>query len=148
MEVVLIQDVPKLGHAYDLVKVRPGFARNYLLPQGKASLATPVLIAKAQKIQSERVKKLQEMLAHAKELAEQLRGITLTFKKKVRGETLYGSIGVKDILEALKETAKLEVGKDAIRLEHPIKTVGDYSVTLHLAEGVNVKVAIKVEAET
>ncbi len=147
MEIVLIKDVPKLGHAYDLVKVRPGYARNYLLPQGKASLATPALVARAQKVQAERVKKLQEILAHAKELAEKLKGVTLTFKKKVRGDKLYGSIGAKDVVEALKESEKLEMPKDAIKLDHPIKTLGDHSVTLHLAEGVDVKVAVKVEAE-
>ena len=147
MEVVLIQDVPKLGHAHDLVKVRPGYARNFLLPQGKAALATPALVVRAQKVQAERVKKLQEVLAQAKELAEKLKGVTLTFKKKVQGEKLYGSIGIKDVVEALKKSEKLEVPKDAVKIAHPIKTLGDHSVTLHLAEGVDAKVAVKVEAE-
>lgn len=147
MELVLIQNVPKLGQAYDLVKVRSGFARNYLLPQGKAILATKGAIAKAKKIQAERVQKLEEMLSQAHELAAKLAQVTLVFTKKVRGDKLYGSIGAKDVVNALKEHERLEIPKDAIKLEKPIKTLGDHKVTLHLAEGVDVKVAIKVETE-
>ena len=147
MEVVLTQNVPKLGQAFELVKVKPGYARNYLLPQKKAILATPVAILRAGKVQAERVKKLAEMTAQAKELAEKLKEVTLTFTKKVRGDKLYGSITVKDIAEALKESEKLEVGKDTIKIDTPIKTLGDHKVTLHLAEGVEVKLNVKVEAE-
>ncbi len=146
MEVVLIQNVPKVGHAYDLVKVKAGFARNFLLPQSKAVLATPGMVKRAQKVQAERVKKLQEVIAQARELAEKLKDVTLTFTKKMRGDKLYGSITTKEIVEALKDSQKLEVGKDAIKME-PIKTAGDHKVTLHLAEGVDVKLNVKVEAE-
>lgn len=147
MEVILVQSVPKLGQAYDLVKVKPGFARNFLLPQGKAVLATPGILARAKKVQGERVKKLEELVAQAKELAEKLKGVTLTFKKKVRGEKLYGSLGIKDIMAALKESEKLDVPKEAVRLKGSIKTLGEHTVTLHLAEGVEVKISVKVEAE-
>ncbi len=147
MEVVLIQNVPKVGHAYDVVKVKAGFARNFLLPGRKALLPTAGLLAKAEKLRTERMKKLDEMLAHAKELAESLKNITLTFKKKVRGEKLYGSLGAKDIVEALKQSQKLEIPKEAVRLPNPIKTTGEHKVTLHLAEGVDVPVKVMVEAE-
>ena len=147
MELILIENVAKLGHAYDLVKVKSGYARNFLLPQKKAVPATSGMIAKAKKVQGERIKKLEELLGNAKALAEQLKEVTLKFTRKVRGEKLYGSIGAKDIVEALKESAKIELGKDTVKITNPIKTVGDHKVTLHLAEGVEVRLAVKVEAE-
>ncbi|MFH1012742.1 MAG: 50S ribosomal protein L9 [Candidatus Peregrinibacteria bacterium] len=110
-------------------------------------MATPALVLKAQKIQEERVKKMAEVVANAKELAQQLKEVTLTFKQKVKGEKLYGSIGAKDIAAALLSAQKLEIDKDKIKISAPIKTLGDHKVTLHLAEGVDATLKVVVEAE-
>lgn len=147
MEVVLIEKVAKLGQPHDVVRVRPGYARNFLFPEKKAILATPAALAKAAKVQAVRVKKLEEIMANAKSLAEKLKDITLTFKQKVKGDKLYGSIGAKEIVAAMEEAQKIELSKDMVHLSKPIKTVGDHKVTLRLAEGVEVKVTVTVVGE-
>lgn len=111
MQLILTKNVPKLGHEYDIINVKAGFARNFLLPQRKAIIATPGEIARTEQMRADRLKKLEEVLANAKELADKLKKVTLTFKKKVRGEKLYGSIGPKDIVDALAESEKVEVKK-------------------------------------
>jgi large subunit ribosomal protein L9 len=147
MKLILIKRVPKLGNEWDVVTVKDGYARNYLLPKRLADPASPALIKKAEKIQAERVKKLEEIIKNAKELAEKLKGAEISFSKKSRGEKLYGSIGDKDIIEAMKEEHKIEISKDMLKLKEPIKTLGDHKITLVLAEGVEVGIKVIVKEE-
>jgi large subunit ribosomal protein L9 len=147
MKLILTKRVPKLGHEWDLVNVKDGYARNYLLPKKLADPATPALIKKAEKIQTERVKKLEEIIKNAKEMAEKLKDIEVSFKKKARGEKLYGSITEKEIAEELTKKAKIEILKEMIKVKEPIKTLGEHKVSLALAEGVEVKIKVTVEAE-
>ena len=147
MKVILKARVPNLGYEWDVVTVKDGYARNYLLPRKLADIATPKLIEIAQKRMEERVKKMEELVASAKEIAEKLAKIELVFKKKARGTKLYGSIGEKDILAALKKEHKLELAKDAIRMKENLKELGEHKVTIHLAEGVETKVKVKIEEE-
>ncbi|MBN2086774.1 50S ribosomal protein L9 [Candidatus Peregrinibacteria bacterium] len=147
MKVILKKRVPNLGNEWEAVTVKSGYARNFLFPQLLAVPATPALLKKADKIQSDRLKKLEEIVANAKETAEKLKDVVLSFTMKSKGKKLYGSIGDKDIVEALKKEQKIEIEKDMIKLKEHIKTVGDHKVTLELAEGVkvNIKVTIKEE---
>jgi len=147
MKVILKKKVTNLGHEWDLVSVKDGYARNYLLPQKLAVVATPARIADAAKRAEDRIKQMDEVSASAKESAEKLKGISLNFKKKARGEKLYGSIAEKDIVDALKSDHKIEVDKDVIKIDEPLKTLGEHKITLHLAEGVEVKITIIIEAE-
>ena len=147
MKVILTERIPKLGQEWDVITVKDGYARNYLLPQKKAKRATPDLIKRAEQIQKERVKKVQDMAKNAKAIADQLKGITLTFRKKAKEDKLYGSITETMLIDTLLKEHKVEIAKDMIVMKDPIKTTGDHQITLNLAEGVSVKVKIIVEKE-
>ena len=90
---------------------------------------------------------MEEITATAREMAEKMGKIELVFKKKARGSKLYGSISEKDVQDALKTEHKLEIEKDAIRMKEHFKELGDYKVTIHLAEGVDVGIKVQIEAE-
>lgn len=147
MKVILKTRVPKLGLEWDIVTVKDGYARNYLLPNKLAAIATPGAIATAEKRIAERVKKMEELVARAKETAEKIAHIELVFRKKTRGTKLYGSITEKDIQEQLTKEHKLEVTKESVVMKEHIKEVGEHKVTIHLTEGVNAALKVKVEAE-
>ncbi len=147
MKLILVKRVPKLGQDWDVVNVKDGYARNFLLPQHLAQPVTPALLKKAEKIKADRLKKLEEVIAHAKETAEKLKDVSLSFKKKSRGDKLYGSVTEKEIIEALAGQEKVELSREMVKIGHPIKTTGDHKITLHLAEGVEVKVKVTVEEE-
>ena len=147
MKVILKKRIPNLGHEWDVVTVKNGYARNYLLPQNLADIATPALIKKAEAKAGDRIIKMEELMTDAKNLAEKLTGITLSFKKKAKDEKLYGSIAEKDIIEALKKEHKMDLNKDTVKMDEHLKTVGEHKVKIHLAEGVEAIVSIKIEAE-
>ncbi len=147
MKVILKKRVPNLGHEWDIVTVKNGYARNFLLPQNLADVATPKRIEQAEKRMEERVKKMEELVASAKETAEKLAKIELTFKKKAKGSKLYGSIAEKDILAALKKDHKLDIDKDTVRMKDHIKELGEHKVTIHLAEGVETEIKVSIEEE-
>lgn len=147
MKVILKTRIPNLGHEWDIVTVKNGYARNFLLPKKLADIATPKRIELAEKRMEERVKKMKELVTSAKKTAEKLAKIELTFKKKAKGTKLYGSIAEKDILAALKKDHKLEIDKDAVRMKEHLKELGEHKVTIHLAEGVEAKIKIIIEEE-
>jgi large subunit ribosomal protein L9 len=147
MKVILKTRVPNLGYEWDVVTVKDGYARNFLLPKKLADIATPKLIKVAEKRMEERVKKMEELVTSAKEVAEKLAKVELLFKKKARGTKLYGSITEKDIQAALKKEHKLEIEKDAIRMKEHLKELGDHKVTINLAEGVEAVLKVTIEAE-
>lgn len=147
MKVILKKRVHNLGQEWEAVTVKTGYARNFLFPQKLAEPATPALLKKAEQFQTNRLKKLDEVIANAKETAKKLKDVRLVFSMKAKGEKLYGSIAEKDIVEALKRAHKVEIGKDMVKLKEPIKTIGDHKVTLELAEGVKVNINTTVEEE-
>jgi large subunit ribosomal protein L9 len=147
MKVILKKRVPNLGHEWDVVTVKDGYARNFLLPQQLAVVATPALIKNAEKRAGERMKQMEELVASAKESAEKLADVTLNFRKKAKDGKLYGSIAEKDIVESLKKNHKMDFDKDVVQMSEHLKTIGDHKVKLHLAEGVEVEISVKVEAE-
>ncbi len=147
MKVVLKTRVPNLGYEWDVVTVKDGYARNYLLPQKMADVATPKLIAMAEKRMEERTKRMEELAANAKETAEKLAKVELIFKKKARGSKLYGSVAEKDVAEALAKDHKLEIDKDAVRMNEHLKELGDHKVMIHLTEGVDAEITVKIEEE-
>ncbi|MBN2096183.1 50S ribosomal protein L9 [Candidatus Peregrinibacteria bacterium] len=147
MQVVLKKRVPKLGNEHDVVKVKPGFARNFLFPQKLALPATEAEIKRAETLKAQRVEKVEALLENAKEVADKLKSVTLTFKKKARGEKLYGSIKEKDIADALAEQAKVEVKKEMVKMDDHLKTLGEHTVKLQLTEDIEAKVKVMVESE-
>ena len=145
MEVILIKDVENLGYANDIVTVRPGYANNYLIPQGFAKAAT----ASAKKILAEnlrqRAHKDAKILADAQALAATLEKLNLTFTVKAEEGRIFGSITSADVAEALAAKG-VEVDKKNITVEG-IKTVGEYKVAVKLHREVKAEVAISVVAE-
>jgi len=145
MEIILIKDVENLGYANDIVNVRPGYANNYLIPQGFAKAAT----ASAKKVLAEnlrqRAHKDAKILADAQALAATLENLNLTFTVKAEEGRIFGSITSADVAEALAAKG-VEVDKKNITVEG-IKTVGEYKVAVKLHREVKAEVAITVVAE-
>jgi large subunit ribosomal protein L9 len=148
MEVILLQKVANLGNIGDRVKVKSGFGRNYLLPQGKATLATPAHIAKFEERRAELEKAARDQLQSAEERQIALKDFKLTIRAKAGTEgKLFGSVGTADIAEALqRENFKIE--RSEVRLPSgPLRTVGDHSVSLHLHADVDVPLPVTIVAE-
>ncbi|MGH8298500.1 MAG: 50S ribosomal protein L9 [Steroidobacteraceae bacterium] len=148
MEVILLQKVANLGNIGDKVKVKSGFGRNYLLPGGKATLATPDNIARfeARRVELERL--AREQLSSAEERVTAMKDFKLLIPAKAGTEgKLFGSIGTSDIAEACSK-AGFKVQRSEVRLPTgPIRTLGDHAVTLHLHADVDVPLAVSVVAE-
>jgi len=136
MQLILTQDVSNLGKAGELVTVRPGYGRNYLLPRGFAVSASA---ANKQQLEHNRLqieKRVAKERATAGALAERLNGMTLQFERMVgEDEKLFGSVTNRDIAEQLKK-ANLEVDHRWIELDQPIKALGKYEVPVRLQAGV------------
>ena len=148
MEVILLQKIANLGDIGDRVRVKPGFGRNYLLPGGKATLATPANIAKFEARRAELETKAATDLAAAKTRAAALEGFRLTLTAKAGSEgKLFGSVGTTDIAEAC-EAAGHKIERAEVRLPGgPIRTVGEHVITLHLHSDIDIEVPLTIVAE-
>lgn len=148
MNVILLDKVENLGDIGDLVKVKPGYARNFLLPHGKATLATKENLAEVEARRAELEKAAAEELAAAKARAQLIEGMQLVIPANVGPEgKLFGSVGPIDIEEAFEKVG-VEVAKAEVRMpDGPIHEVGDYTIGLHLHTDVNVDISVKVVAE-
>ena len=145
MEIILIKDVENLGYANDIVNVRPGYANNYLIPQGFAKAAT----ASAKKVLAEnlrqRAHKDAKILADAQALAATLENLNLTFAVKAEEGRIFGAITSADVAEALAAKG-VEVDKKNITVEG-IKTVGEYKAAVKLHREVKAEITLSVVAE-
>ncbi|MFN0108504.1 MAG: 50S ribosomal protein L9 [Blastocatellia bacterium] len=149
MELLLREDVEKLGNRGDLVKVKPGYGRNYLLPRGFAVQATPGNVKQIERQRTAFLKKEAADRDHATQQSDLLKEITLEFARKV-GEhgMLYGSVTSMDIAEAFVAKG-FEVDRRKIQLKDPIKEPGEFEVPLKLHREVtaSIKVVVKNENE-
>jgi large subunit ribosomal protein L9 len=148
MEVILIEKIDRLGGLGDLVNVRAGFARNYLLPTGKAKVATAENIAEIEARRAEFEKAEAEALSEAEARRDKLNELTISITAKSGTEgKLFGSIGNTDIAEAVT-AAGVEIAKREVRLpEGPIRLAGEYEIALHLHADVNAVVKVTVIGE-
>jgi large subunit ribosomal protein L9 len=148
MEVILLQKVANLGNIGDRVKVRSGFGRNFLLPQGKATLATPDNVARFEARRAELERAAREHLSSAEERAIALKDFKLTLHAKAGTEgKLFGSIGTSDIAEALNR-ANFKVLRSEVRLPNgPLRALGEHTVNLHLHADVDVPVQVAIVPE-
>ena len=148
MEVILLQRVANLGNIGDKVKVKPGFGRNYLLPQGKAALATAANLKKFEERRAELEKLAADELESAKLRSGQLENFRLSLSAKAGSEgKLFGSIGTSDIAEALSK-AGIRIERSEVRLPAgPIRLVGEHHVKLHLHTDVVIDLPVDVVAE-
>jgi large subunit ribosomal protein L9 len=148
MEVILLESIDRLGGLGDQVKVKAGFARNFLLPKGKAKVATPENIAEIAARRAELEKHQAETLAVARARAEKLAAlqVTITARSGTEGK-LFGSVTNANIAEAIVEQG-IEVAKSEVRMpEGPIRMAGEYDIDLHLHAEVNTTVKVIVIGE-
>jgi large subunit ribosomal protein L9 len=144
VQLILTQQVPHLGSSGDVVKVRPGFARNYLVPQGLATFATANNLRLVEK-HRQRIKELEEARrADLQNLAAQIAQRSLTIEANANAEGhLYGSVNADQIAEALR-TEGFPIQSEHIRIEGPLKELGLYSIRIHLAQDIEGEVKLWV----
>ena len=147
MEVILKEDVVNLGYKDDIVNVKKGYARNYLIPQGKAIIATE----SSKKVLAENLKqrahKLEQIKAAALALAEKMEGVSLTIGAKTSSTgTIFGSVTNIQIADALKEKG-FEVERKTIVIKDAVKEVGSYVAVAKLHKEVSVEIPFEVVAE-
>lgn len=148
MQIILLEKITNLGQLGDVVKVKDGFARNYLIPQGKAKRATPDNLAEFEKRRAELESAQADALAQAQEKAAKIDGVMvqITQKAGVDGK-LFGSVTNVDVAEALKAQG-VEIPRAMIRMpQGPLKTVGDHPIKVALHADVVVTVTVSVLGE-
>lgn len=146
-EVILMEDVPGLGYTGDLVRVSPGYARNYLLPRNLAAPATDATRKRVEKRKIEAESRRAQHREAALAVAERIKALTLTLKVKAGTEgKLFGSVTALDIVGALK-TQAVEVEKQQVVIGEAIKSVGDHKVTIRLMQDLNAELKVVVSAE-
>ncbi|MGW8207970.1 MAG: 50S ribosomal protein L9 [Syntrophobacteria bacterium] len=147
MKVILKEDIPKLGRMGQTVQVARGYGRNYLIPQGKAIQATS---KNMKALEHERMliqRKADLARKEAEGLAGKIRGLTLTLTRKVVEEDkLYGSVSVSDISQALEE-AGVEIERKLIKLDEPIKSLGEFKVSIKVYHDVTAELTVQVVKE-
>jgi len=143
MEVILIKDVEKIGKAGSVVKVKEGFARNFLFPH---NLAKPVTAGSLKQLEAEkqaRIAQYSKAREESEEIKKRLANLSLTISALAQGEELYGSIGSQDIAGVLKDEGFV-IDKNAIELAEPIKSLGIYELAVKLHPEVSAKIKLWV----
>ena len=147
-KLLLLEDVDALGRSGELVNVKPGYARNFLIPQGLAVTANKHALKMQERLQQERQKKAEIDKQESEEVAKRLEGISVTRVVKVDQEGhMYGSVTVADIIESVLNEHQIELDKKNIQLKHAIKTTGVHAIPVKLKEGVTTTFNLKVMSE-
>lgn len=147
MKLILKEDVAGLGYKDDVVEVKSGYGRNYLIPYGKAVIASPSALKVLAENQRQRAHKLAKILADAQAAAAALEGVTLTIAAKAsENGTIFGSVGAAQIAEAL-EKAGHTVDRKLISLKHAVKELGQHTATINFHKEVAVELPFEVVAE-
>jgi large subunit ribosomal protein L9 len=147
MKLILKEDVEKLGSTGDLVEVKPGYGRNYLIPQGKAVMATPGAIKEYEALQREAELRAELTVEKAKELAEQLETTSVTIPASVgEDDKIHGTVTNIDVANALEERDIL-IDRRKISIDQDIKTLGEYTATIDLLGDLNPQIKIWVVKE-
>ena len=147
MQVLLNENVKKLGYRGDVVEVKPGYFRNFLWPNGLAQVATKAVLKLTEQRKERMVMKKQEVVAKAEEVLAKLKGLTVTVKHKVNDSgKLYSAIDESEVSEAIKAEAGVELSVEFLKMEH-FKELGEYDVVVSLAEGMEETVKVVVAAE-
>jgi large subunit ribosomal protein L9 len=146
-EIILTENVPGLGAEADVVKVRRGYARNYLLPRGKAYEVTPAALRQIDNLKKKRAEREARELNEAEEIARRIGKLRVTFALAT-GETgkAFGSVTAQDIVNRLKNEAGIEIDRHKIVLERPIKDTGEHEVTIKLHHDVTAQFNFEVKS--
>lgn len=147
MKLILKEDVSGLGYKDDVVEVKSGYGRNYLIPTGKAVIASPAALKVLAENQRQRAHKLAKIKADAEALAAQLAEVALTIGAKTSATgTIFGSVNSIQIAEALEKLGH-NVDRKIIEIKTPVKEVGKYTATVKLHKEVSVEIPFEVVAE-
>ena len=148
MEIILLEKIANLGNLGDKVTVKPGYGRNFLIPQGKAVRASAAKLAEFEQRRAELEQKAAGELGAAQKRAEALAALSVKIAQKAGEEgRLYGSVGAKDIADAVS-SAGVPLSKSEVRLPSgPIRHTGDYSINLHIHADLDAVVAVSIVAE-
>src|SRR5579863_3106670 len=147
MQIILQEDVEKLGHRGEVVTVKPGYARNYILPRKLGIEATPGNMAALERIRTSLAKKTATELDAAHKQAELLNGVSLHFTRKTgENDQMFGSVTTADIAEALA-AQNFKVDKRQVQIADPIKALGEYPVTIKVFRDVTAQVIVHVAKE-
>jgi large subunit ribosomal protein L9 len=147
MQIILQEDVEKLGNRGDVVTVKPGYARNFLLPHKLAIEATAGNMKALERIRGSLAKKTATELDAAKKQAELLQGVSLKFTRKTgENDQMFGSVTTADIADGLKAQG-FEVDKRQIQLKDPVKALGEYPVTVKVFRDITAEIKIHVDKE-
>ena len=148
MKIVLLENLRKLGSIGEIISVKRGYARNFLIPQKKALFASEKNIKEVEKIKTDLNKKDQEKKKAAKEIAEKLKNKTLEIKKLVtENKELYGSVKPTEISKLIKEKLNIELSSSLIQPVTEIKSLGEFKVVLNLHSEIESFINIKVSPE-
>ena len=148
MELILLQKVTNLGNLGDKVKVKPGYGRNFLVPQGKAVPATAANVAEFEAKRAEYEAKASDALATAEARKAKLEGAVVTIHANASTEgKLYGSVGPREIAEALTKAGSPVNKSEVVLGEGAFRNIGEYEVVVHLHADVETPVKVVVEAE-
>jgi large subunit ribosomal protein L9 len=148
MQIILQEDIDKLGHRGDIVTVKPGYARNFLLPRKLAIAATTGNMKALERIRGALAKKTATELEAAQKQAALLNGVSLAFKRKTgENDQMFGSVTTADIAEGLTAQG-FKIEKRQVQISDPLKALGEYSVTIKVFRDVAAEVKIHVEKES
>ena len=147
MQIILQEDIDKLGHRGDVVTVKPGYARNFLLPKKLAVEATAGNLRAIERIRTSLAKKTATEMEAAKKQAELLNGVSLKFKRKTgENDQMFGSVTSADIAEGLAAQG-FKIDKRQAQLGVPLKTIGEFPVTVKVFRDVTAQINVSVEKE-
>ena len=147
MKIILKEDIANLGYKDDVVEVKNGYGRNYLIPQGKAIVASKAALKQLAEDQKQRVHKIAKIKADAEAAAQALEGIKLTIAAKTSATgTIFGSVNSIQIAEALEKLGH-NIDRKIIDIKDPVKEIGEYVATVKLHKEVSVEIPFEVVAE-
>ena len=145
IEVMLMDGVKKLGKAGEIVKVAPGYARNFLFPKGLAAVATEAAKRRLKKLEAERAARAAELKKEALEIARKLDKLELTVSAATTdGKKLYGAVSVTDLLAAIEAQRGVKIERGQFSLEESLREVGEYEAKIDLGQGVFARCKITI----
>ena len=148
MQVILFETVQNLGRVGDKVRVKPGYARNFLIPQGKAQLATPAAAAAVEERRAELEQQEAAQRDEAQTKADSISGRSFSIARKAGEEgKLFGSVAAQDVADALTEAGVQASRHEVMLPEGPIRQTGEYEITLRLHYDVETSITVNVVAE-
>jgi len=147
MKLILREDVDKLGESGDIVEVRAGYGRNYLIPQGKAMMATEGALKQVERMKEKAAKRAELTIERAQEMADRLETTSVTIPVEVgEDERIHGSVTTQDVADALAER-DIDIDKRKITIDQDIKTLGEYTATVSLISEIKAQIKVWVVKE-